>query len=174
MARSFLTGNKEIEALLKKMADKEADKISRSALGAGLSVIAKAIKKAAPVGPTGNLRNSIGKRLEKGKKGGAITAKTGINVGKRTKKEKTAGKLTTGRAPHAHLVALGTVARNRKSIGGKFSYVKTPSEQQLSTGTMPANPFAKVAASSAMASANAAMVKQAKKALAKAIAKSKK
>jgi len=171
MARKFLTGDKELEAMLKSLADKAADKIAKSALGAGLTVIRKAIKKAAPVGPTGNLKASIGKRLEKGKRGGVMTAKAGINVGKKTKKEKTTGIMA--RAPHAHLVALGTQRRSRKTLGGKFATIVNPTPEQLATGTMPANPFVKQAAESAMGAASIAMRKQAAKALAREAAKAK-
>lgn len=166
MARAFLTGDKQLEATLKRLADKEADKISRSALGAGLAKVQSAIRKAAPEGETGQLKAAIGKRLEKGKRGGRITAKTGINVGKNIVKK---GKF----APHAHLVALGTKARTRQAIGGKFGFISKPTEQQLSTGTMPSNPFVKQAAQSSRSTAIAAMRKRAAKALAKAAAKSK-
>jgi HK97 gp10 family phage protein len=169
MARIFLTGDKKLEATLKRLADKEADKIAKSALGAGLTVMVSAIRKAAPVGPTGNLKAGIGKRLEKGKRGGAFTAKAGINVGKRTK----AVLSRKNFGPHAHLVALGTKARIRKSIGGKFGYITNPTPSQLSTGTMPKNPFVKHAASSSKTAVRAAMRKRAAKALAKAVAKSK-
>ena len=169
MARKILTGDKELEATLKELADKAADRVAKSALGAGLNVIRRAIKKAAPVGPTGNLKASIGKRLEKGKRGRAFTAKAGINVGRKTKKEKTTGIMA--RAPHAHLVALGTQRRSRKTLGGKFANIVNPTSEQLSTGTMPANPFVKQAAASAQGAAAIAMRKQAAKALAREAAK---
>jgi HK97 gp10 family phage protein len=169
MARKFLTGDKEIEATLKALSDKSADKVAKSALGAGLTVIRGAIRKAAPVGKTGNLKASIGKRLEKGKRGKVFTAKAGINVGKKTKKEKTTGVMA--RAPHAHLVALGTQRRSRKVLGGKFASITNPSAEQLTTGTMPANPFVNQAAASAMGAASLKMRKQAAKALAREVAK---
>jgi hypothetical protein len=166
MARKFLTGDKELEATLRKLADKEADKIARSALGAGLTALAKAEKKAAPVGKTGAVKASIGKRLERKKRSGVIVAKAGINVGKQTKK-----KQRTGRAPHSHLVALGTKQRTRKTIGGKFSYITKPTEKQLNTGVMPKNDFIKRAATGATGSVMSAMHKQATKSLARAAAK---
>ena len=171
MTRIYLTGDKELEATLKNLADKEAYKIARSALGAGLSKMAAAIRRAAPVGPTGNLKANIGKRLEKGKRGGKIMAKAGVNVGKTKKTEKAAGKSGRDRAPHAHLVALGTQRRARQAIGGRFAGIRNPTDQQLSTGTMPANPFVKQAVQSSKSSVTEAMQKRAAKALAKALQK---
>jgi HK97 gp10 family phage protein len=168
MARKILTGDKELEATLKQLSDRHADRIAKSALGAGLGKIQAAIRKVAPVGPTGNLKAGIGRRLEKGNRGGKFTAKTGINVGKRK-----AGKTTKGPAPHAHLVALGTKPRTRKVIGGKFGFITKPTDEQLSTGTMPSNPFVKQAYQSSRSAAFAAMRKLAAKVLAKAVAKRK-
>ncbi len=169
MARKYLTGDKGLEATLAKLAGKEADRIAKSALGAGLTVIAKAQRKAAPVGKTGAVKASIGKRLESGKRGNSFTAKAGINVGKQSKKPKLTGMNIN--APHSHLVALGTAQRSRKTIGGKFSYITKPTEQQLSTGIMPSNPFIKVAYEAANGNAAEAMRKRAEKALAKAALK---
>lgn len=158
MARMILTGDKELEATLKTLADKAADRVARSVLGAGLTVIARAMKAAAPVGKTGAVKASIGKRNERKKRTGVFEAKTGVNVGKKTKRK---GKF----APHAHLVALGTKPRVRKTIGGKFGYIKNPSQQQLSTGTMPSNPFVKRAYETSRAAAATRMQIQSIKAL---------
>ena len=163
MARKILTGDKELEATLKKLADKSADRVARSVLGAGLTVIAKAMRNAAPVGKTGSVKASIGKRNQRNKRKGLFEAKAGVNVGKKKKQLSTA----IATAPHGHLVALGTKPRFRKSIGGRFGYIKNPSQQQLSTGTMPSNPFIKQAYESARGNAAAAMKKRAEKALAR-------
>jgi hypothetical protein len=80
-----------------------------------------AIKKAAPVGKTGMLKKSIGSRFQRASKGRPVVAKAGVNVGKKKKKE-----INTKRAPHAHLVALGTKARTRKRLGGKYAYITRP------------------------------------------------
>lgn len=164
MARAYLTGDKELEATLKRLSDKSADRVARSALGAGLSVLAKAMKKLAPVGKTGNLKQSIGRRLEKGKRGGTIVAKAGVNVGKGAQKK--------GRtAPHSHLVVLGTKLRVRERLGGKFAWITHPTPQQLSTGIMPSNPFIRNATQSSKGAVQAAMRKRAAKKLAQEIAK---
>lgn len=159
MARVYLTGDKELEATLSRLADKAADRVARSALGAGLTVLVKAMRKAAPVGPTGNLRRSIGRRLESRKRSGRLIAKAGVNVGK--------GAVRKGRtAPHSHLVAMGTQRRSRKRLGGQFAGIADPTPQQLSTGTMPANPFIRRATESSRSAVALAMRKRAEKKLA--------
>lgn len=176
MARRYLTGDDQIEKAIQYLKDKSADKIAKSVMGAGLTVFAKEMKKEAPKGATRQLEASIGKRLERNKRTGLVTAKVGINVGK-TKKGKTR-KL----APHSHLVGLGTQTRTRKSIGGRFSgYERVhldgssiPGNPQLLTGAMPANPFVKKAYQRARSSATAAMRKRAEKKLITEAAKAKK
>lgn len=168
MARKIITGDKELEASLRHLADKSADKVSKAALGGSLGVLARTIKKAAPVGPTGNLKGSISSRFEKGQRKNrfTVTAKAGVNVGKRKKQEAT-GEYMSKRAvaPHAHLVALGTKARFRKTLGGKFASIKNPTKDQLSTGVMPSNRFVRNAAGQGRAAMLRASQKRASKAL---------
>ena len=169
MARKILTGDKELERTLRKLADKAADRVARNTLGAGVTVINKAQRQAAPVGPTGNAKADIGKRNERNERSGVFEAKTGVGVGKK------ATKLRKGivNAPHGHLIALGTKPRTRKTIGGKFSYLKKPTQQQLSTGTMPSNPFIKRAYESSRAAAQSKMKTAATKSLAREAIKAK-
>jgi HK97 gp10 family phage protein len=182
MARRYLTGDDAIEAMLKDLAEKEADRIAKSVLGAGLTVISKQMRKDAPKGPTGNLKKSIGKRLERGKRGGNFTAKAGINVGKRKRSradakgpETVSGVNVRPTAPHAHLVGLGTGPRRRRAIGGSYGgRIKDPTPQQLSTGSMPANPFIREAYRKSQGAMQAAMRKRAVKALERAAAKARK
>lgn len=169
MARMILTGDKALEKTLKKLADKSADRVARSVLGAGLTVINKAQRAAAPVGPTGNLKANIGKRNERNKRKGVFEAKTGVGVGKQ-KRLRAKG---IASAPHGHLVALGTKPRYRKTIGGKFGFIKNPTREQLSTGTMPKNDFIKRSYQSARGAAQSKMKRQAEKALAREAAKAK-
>ena len=161
MARKILTGLAELESTMRHLSDKAADRVSRSALGGGLTVLAREIKKQAPVGPTKTLKKSIKKRFIKGKRGQKVTAKAGVNVGKK-KKDQSEFVVV---APHGHLVGLGTAKRVRKRIGGRFGYLKNPSPQQLSTGTMPSNAFVKRGTSSAASKILAAMKKRAEKAV---------
>tara|TARA_R110000824_G_scaffold28583_1_gene95884 strand:- start:91 stop:645 length:555 start_codon:yes stop_codon:yes gene_type:complete len=144
MARQFITGDAELERTLSKLSDKGADRVARSALGAGVAVMRSAIKKAAPVGATGTLKKNIGSRLQKAKRGRPVVAKAGVNVGK---KKKTAASLEGRgkRAPHAHLVALGTKPRARfRRVGGLFN-IPFPTPAQGNTGTMPKNEFVRLA-----------------------------
>ena len=112
-----LTGDKRLNRKLAHLAKKGQKKVARSALSKGLSVIAKGIRKEAPVGKTKAVRKAIGKRLRKNKRTGIHEAKVGVNVAKKKGKQ----------APHGHLVAAGTAERQHKS--GK------------STGSVDPNPF---------------------------------
>lgn len=145
--RKWITGDKELERTLATLGDaKTADRIAKSAIGAGLTVLNRAIKALVPVGQTGNLKSSIGRRLERSKstKWRAV-GKAGVNVGK-TRKDG-----THKRAPHSHLVALGTKERFHKS--GK------------SVGRMPANPFVRLATAASGPAVKEAMHARAAKAL---------
>lgn len=169
MARQFITGDKELEANLRKLGDRIADKVAKSAIRGMMTATASGIRKEAPVGKTRGLRKSIGSRLEKGRRGRSPTAKVGVGVGKQ---RKTAAKLNKrATAPHRHLVALGTVARTRKRIGGRFSYLRNPTAEQLSTGIMPANPFVKRGVAASRSKAAASSRRRAQKTLAKEVAK---
>lgn len=155
MARRFIVGDLQLEATLKHLADKSADKIAKSAIGAGLTVLVKAMKKESPVGATTAVKNSIGRRFEKNKRTGVVTAKAGVNVGKRKKNQ-------IGRAaPHSHLVILGTKARRRKTIGGRFAFIRNPTDAQLSTGSGRSNPFVRRSVSASTTAVAQAMHKKA-------------
>lgn len=163
MARQVITGHKEIEDAISQLIDKVADKVARAALGGAMSATAAAIRREAPKGPSGNLRRGIKGRFVNGSRKNKPTAKVGVNVGKQSRAEREAGRIL--RAPHAHLVALGTAKRQRKSIGGRFAYLSTPTAEQLSTGTMPANDFVRRGYQAASGKSAAAMIKRAIKAL---------
>lgn len=160
-ARMWITGDAELEGKLRHLEMKVADRIAKSCLSAGLTVLARGMKKLAPVGETGALKASIGRRLEKGKRGGVFTAKAGINVGKISSKQAAKDLRRIAKAPHSHLVALGTKPRTRKTIGGKFGYIKNPTSQQLSTGSMPSNEFVRIAYLASKSAVAAAMRRRA-------------
>lgn len=161
--QATLTGVKEIDAVIRKLSSKDGEKIAKAAISGGLSELAKGIKSEAPVGPTKNLKKSIKGRFNKSKGGKFISAKAGPNVAKQ--KQTADGMNRRGRAPHSHLVALGTQPRTRKKIGGKFSYITRPTNKQLSTGVMPANPFVRVGAAKAQSKILPRMTKNAAKAM---------
>jgi HK97 gp10 family phage protein len=172
MARKIITGDVELEKKLKGLADKSADRVARAALGGAMTAVTKVMRKMAPVGATGNLKRSIGSRFEKGNKKNKPQAKVGINVGRRTKKQRSqaeAGRIVG--APHGHIVALGTKRRTRKAIGGKFAFLNPVIPEQLTTGVMPSDPFVRQAYEAARAAVTAAMTKRATKALAREVAK---
>src|SRR5512144_387477 len=100
-AAIIVTGIRELDRKLSGLPDKVQKKIARSALSQALTIEVKAMRAAAPVGATGALKESIGKRLGRNRRKGISEAKAGINVGKRTKRN------TRRQAPHGHLVALG-------------------------------------------------------------------
>lgn len=144
-----IEGDKELQSILDELSGKVAERVASAAMSGGLIVLRREMKKQAPVGKTGLLKKSIGSRNEKNKRTGIRTAKAGINVG-RTRQ-------TTTRAPHGHLVALGTTERETKTGANR--------------GSVTGNSFIRQAQSAAKGQLQAAMVARAKKALAKEVQK---
>lgn len=137
MAKDFVqlhfVGDVETRNRLRELPVRAQRNVVRRSLSAGATVMVRAIRRAAPRGPTGNLKRSIGKSIKV--KGGKITvAKVGIDVGKkRLFRVVNAGRSRFGRqGAHGHLVALGSKRRFKKS--------------GQSTGKMPRNPFVRQAA----------------------------
>lgn len=155
-------GASELQATFVELRNNGVGRVARSMAGAGITVVRRYQVKAAPRGKTGAIRAAIGRKVSVSRKANFITAKAGINVGKKSKAAQAFnGKLT---APHAHFVA-GTKPRYRKRIGGKFAWVKHPSPTQLSTGRGPVNNFIEQAYNAAKPAAAAAMEKAGRKAL---------
>jgi hypothetical protein len=114
------------------LATKETKPAMRSGINAGLSVLAKGIRQAVPARYK-KLRRTVGKSFKRVSTGAGqytMTAKVGFAVAKKRAKMKA----ITNVAPH--WVILGTKKRIRKTIGGKFSWVKRPSRAQRTTGRM--------------------------------------
>lgn len=99
MSRKFITGDDQIERSLRYLSDKAGDRVAKSAMGAALNVFRRAIRKAAPV-VTGETRRSIGRRLERHRRTGQVTAKVGVDVAKTRKGH------VSKQSEHAYLVAL--------------------------------------------------------------------
>lgn len=137
-AAVFITGDRELDRQLALLEKRDARRINRVGVNKGLAIIAKAIRRAAPVGKTRALKKDIGKRFARNRRSGEIEAKAGVGVGK--KKVNRRG--VSGRANHSHLVALGTQSRVTKS--------------GASRGVMPANDFVTQAFASAQPSAASA------------------
>lgn len=107
---------------MKALDKKTRKKLTRRAVSKGITILVRALKRAAPTGKTKNLKKAIGRSSKKVKKGEDkyfTGSRVGMNVGKKMAKQ----------APHGHLVVLGT--RQRKTKKGK------------STGRMPKNNFIK-------------------------------
>jgi len=130
-----IEGSKNINRMLKKVETKLERKTARRALKKGLGPAAARIRKLAPSGKKKKLKKAVGSKVGKDRSAGyANTAKVGVNIGKKG----------TRRAPHAHLVILGTKFRNRKRIGGKFkSRFPAFDTRNKSTGSVKANDFVK-------------------------------
>lgn len=77
-------------------------RLSRAALGAGLTEAAKLIRRAAPKGS--RIKQSVATRFKKNRRTGQHEAKAGLNVGKKS-----------GVAPHAPFFVLGTVKRKNRA-----------------------------------------------------------
>lgn len=135
-----LTGVKELDKALKELADSKIKKVTRSAVGKSLRVLAKGIKKKVPPKFKG-LKKAIGSRFSKAKGGiarGQVQAKVGIGVGMprfrkvkgqwvRNKKYSSGKHSSRGvgiSAQNAHWFILGTKDRIQK-------------ETRKSTGRMP-------------------------------------
>jgi len=138
---------------------KVRDRIAKAGLGSALNIVRTGIRKEAPK-RTGHLRGGIGRKVKKGKGPGVWVAKAGVRVGQ------TKNDVRTG-----HLVALGTGQRHRGSLGGKFAYIQKPTEDQLSTGSMPENDFVKRGYAKTIGRAMATLERRVEKKLASELAK---
>jgi HK97 gp10 family phage protein len=111
-----VTGDEQLDANLQALAGPGITRASLAAIRAGLRILQRAEKAAAPKGKTGALQRSIGMRMLKRAKG--LGGKAGIGVG-----QKSVGRVVnagpnfkSSSAPHGHFVALGT--RRRWSTSG--------------------------------------------------------
>ena len=147
LSRVNMTGVKEIDAVLDGLEKKTAKKIGRASINAGLGEMRKEIRKRAPVGKTQLLKKSIGNRFKRNKKKDLMEAKAGINVGKKKGK----------RAPHGHLVALGTNIRQ--------------SPNGANRGRVEANDFVRQGTEAALPSVKSKMIAKSKQVLEKELAK---
>lgn len=113
-----IEGFKELDDMLKQLPKAMGKTVLRNALKKAAIPIRDAAKENVPIGPTGNLKDSIGisTRLKKSQRRGRIRSKDRVEV------------FVGSSAPHAHLIEFGTVERFRKGARG-------------ATGAMPATPF---------------------------------
>ncbi len=163
------TGIKEIDRRLAELAGKEARKVVRAGVGAGLVVLNNELKaqtRAASISPEMKkaLLTTIGKRFAKAKAGankGTLQAKAGFSVGKKMNKPAKGGRLKGHgvglSANNAHWGLLGT---GERETGGtskrtKMGRVRVLNGKRVhSTGKMPkAPPIAQQAAAAASSKA---------------------
>lgn len=157
MMTAEITGVAELDERLLKVGS-GIGRVTKRAIFAGLGPLVNRMRQLAPVNrrrwrskkaKPGLLRKSIARRIKRDKKANVSTGVAGINVGR-----KSASHL---RAPHGHLVALGT--RGRKTKKGK------------NRGVMPKNDFVKRAQQSAEGAAVAAMKSAVNEGIEKELAK---
>lgn len=121
----YVTGDVALDALLRELSGKIADKAIVSGLRAGLTHVTKAIRSEIP---QASVRKAIGSKLKR-YRSGTVVAKVGAGVGPRTRRAlgprgQRPGVGISGRNIHWYI--LGTKQRTQKKTGRK-------------TGQMPAN-----------------------------------
>lgn len=135
-----ITGDVEFRERLAMFPKTVQRRVVRSTLQSGLTVVARRIRQSTPV-KTGLLKKSVGTRIAS-TKGNITTAKVGLDVGSR--RLNIVGQGGRFRAPHGHLVALGTGPRytgqKTRSRRGIRYIVKTGGRRAY-RGRMPQNLF---------------------------------
>ena len=150
--QAAITGDRKLDALLRRVVRKEGIKIGTRAVNAALQVVVQEIRKEVPplARPRKRKRGqklpkryqhsrrsitrAIGKRFLRRKRANQIVAKAGVKVGRRAAKA----------TPHAHLLALGTKKRHRQRLGGWMANRFGPwSRRQLRTGRVKGDDFVK-------------------------------
>jgi len=138
-----------MDELLRKLStlDKKSGKrVLRKSTRAASAIFLKAVRKAAPVGPTGNLKKSVGRQYKWNGRASTDVAKTGPQFAKE------------GEEPHGHLVELGTKERTVKNLYGRPGV-------SASTGKVAGKPWAEPAIEAVRSTAEEASVAALKKAL---------
>ena len=138
MADRIITGIEQVDRKLLLLATKDANRIARSGLNAGLTSLARTIRREIDAEPISRelkkaLKLTVGKRLENNSRRFDVGAKAGFGVGKNTRAKKAQiakRKLKRGTAQrkgvgissaNVHWFALGTARRStnspRRSVG---------------------------------------------------------
>lgn len=124
MAKPVLTGDKEIDKLLRELANEGISKAAKSAVTKGMRVVAKSQKNKVPP-QYKHVKKLIGSRfnkVKKGKQAGTQQAKAGFGVGKKGKTAKKLRQSRKGRKGggvglslnNIHWAVLGTEERTTK------------------------------------------------------------
>lgn len=125
----YVSGDKELEALFARLADKTATKAEKAGVRAALTPLSRAIRSAinsspAPSAVKRAARATVGRSMKRAKSGigkGYTTAKAGFGVGKQTakQKEKASERAKKGRGvglskANIHWAVLGTKKRSTR------------------------------------------------------------
>lgn len=132
--QATLEGDQALDAKFNQLSRQGSRRAMRAAITTGQKILVSAIRVKIPAAQTPghdntHFRDSVGSRFARSKQSGAITAKTGIEVGKNkawTALRKTVPKGNRRAAyrafrkarpgnPHFHLLAMGTALRRTKS-----------------------------------------------------------
>lgn len=131
MARSIsITGDKELDLMFRRLAEKAAKNVAFAGIRAGMRVIVKGIKSEIPPHMK-EAKKAIGSRFKRntGKKDGVVQAKVGAAVGKKKSVQAAAAKKAKathgkGKKPgvgitsrNIHWLLLGTGDRTQKTTG---------------------------------------------------------
>ncbi|ADG70064.1 hypothetical protein Plim_4257 (plasmid) [Planctopirus limnophila DSM 3776] len=120
-----LSGDRQLLKTFDRLSTTAQAKAARRGLAAGLKVVTKAQKNAVPSvktkgHSTKRLKAGIRGRQMRVKKANLYEAKSGVNVGKRSRRSKySQAKGNLSRAPHLHLFVLGTQPRFTGSTSRK-------------------------------------------------------
>lgn len=112
-----------LESRLAVMETRVRRRVTNEALRPSAFIVKNRAKARAPRGPTGNLKRSHSVKTLPGSPP-AIAVRPALP-----------------RGSHRFWIHEGTADRSRKSVGGKFGYITTPTPEQLSTGSINANPW---------------------------------
>ena len=133
-------GMQELLRKLKQLDTRSGRKVLRKGTNAAAKPLVRAVKSAAPVGPTKNLRRSIGKKSKFYRTSTTDVAIIGPRIG--TSKDY--------RGYHGHLVEEGTKERTVKDWMGLKKRGLVKKAIRMRVGKMTPNPFTKRAADSVM------------------------
>lgn len=162
-ASVVITGIPVLDRKFKYIAVKVARKACRSALGKGMTIVAREERRRVPRATTpghsnDKIKTSIRGRQNRQRSTGIVTAKAGIDVGKKRLKSKKA------RGTIGHLLATGTFPRFRKKARGLFRSMRGTRKGRkvsMATGFVKPNDFIGEAYSASKSQAMAVMIKTA-------------
>ena len=108
-ANITITGLKPLQKKMRRWPDKLRKRVNGQATKAAVNPIARAIRKAAPVGPTGNLKGSIATKMKRYQGGDWFEAIVGPRVPDKKRPRARTGKAVNDMGAHGHLIEFGTV-----------------------------------------------------------------